>query len=139
QGIAGTEANRMSAYKALSNYMAHIANRYATQELRQNLISRFQQTYGKYLYKNGIDWRAPIITHDTKVRKAIESARKYIEHLIRVRTAEQRWWQQKMQSIAEMMEGVPLLKGKPREWVMNFAASDPTAVLRAITFHQYLG
>ena len=139
QGVAGEQANRTSSYKAMSNYMSHIANRYSTNELKANLISRFQQTYGKYLYKNGTDWEAPINTNDLKLKKAIEASRSYIRHLMRVPTKSQDWWQEKMRSIAEMMEGVPVVKGAPREWVMNFATKDPTATIRAMAFHQYLG
>jgi hypothetical protein len=139
QGIDGKEAQRTSAYKALSNYMAHIANRYSTNELKMNLISRFQQTYGKYLAKNGVDWRAPVIVDDLQLKQSIEAARDYIKDIIRMPDQFQDWWSEKMRSFAEAMEGVPVLKGAPREWVMNFASSDPTAFVRAATFHQYLG
>lgn len=139
QGIDGKDAQRTSAYKALSNYMAHIANRYSTNELKMNLISRFQQTYGKYLYKNGVDWQAPIITQDLQLKRSIEAARNYIKNIIRMPDPFQDWWSEKMRMIAEAMEPVPGLKGKPREWVMNFASTDPTTFIRTTTFHQYLG
>lgn len=139
QGIEGKYSQRTSAYKALSNYMAHIANRYSTNELKMNLISRFQQTYGKYLAKNGVDWKAPVVVDDLALKSSIEAARNYIKDIIRMPDQFQDWWSEKMRSFAEAMEGVPVLKGAPREWVMNFASSDPTAFVRAAAFHQYLG
>lgn len=139
QGIEGKDAQRTSAYKALSNYMAHIANRYSTNELKMNLISRFQQTYGKYLAKNGVDWRAPVITDDLALKSSIEAARDYIKDIIRMPDQFQDWWSEKMRTVAEFMEPIPVLKGKPREWVMNFASSDPTTFIRTTAFHQYLG
>lgn len=139
QGIDGKQAQRTSAYKALSNYMSHIANRYSTNELKMNLISRFQQTYGKYLYKNGVDWKAPVIVDDLALKSSIEAARDYIKDIIRMPDEFQDWWSQKMRSIAEGMEPIPILKDKPREWVMNFASTDPTTFIRTTTFHQYLG
>jgi hypothetical protein len=139
QGIEGKEAMRTSAYKALSNYMAHIANRYSTNELKMNLISRFQQTYGKYLAKNGVDWRAPVITDDLALKSSIEAARSYIKDIIRMPDQFQDWWSEKMRTVAEFMEPIPVLKGKPREWVMDFASSDPTTFIRTTAFHQYLG
>jgi hypothetical protein len=138
-GIDGKQAQRTSAYKALSTYMAHIANRYSTNELKSNLISRFQHTYGKYLAKNGVDWQAEIVVDDLKLKQSIEAARTYIKDLIRMPDPFQNWWSQKMRSLAEAMEPVPVLKGAPREWVMNFASRDPTAFLRATSFHMYLG
>lgn len=138
-GLEGKQAQRTSAYKALSNYMGHIANRYSTNELKSNLISRFQQTYGKYLEKNGVDWRAPVVVDDLQLKKSIEIARDYIKDIIRMPDEFQNWWSTKLRSIAEMMEGNKLTEGYLRNKVMNFATRDPTAFLRATSFHMYLG
>lgn len=138
-GIEGKKAQRTSAYKSLSNYMAHIASRYSTNELKMNLISRFQHTYGQYLVKNGVDWLAPVATNDVQLARSIEAARTYIKNIIRMPDRFQTWWSEKMRTIAEAMEPIPVLKGKPREWVMNFASSDPTTFIRTTAFHQYLG
>lgn len=139
-GIDGKEAQRTSAYKALSLYMGHIANRYSTNELKMNLIGRFQATYGKYLTEP-FNWKSPLKSeyhNDLSLRKAVEAQRQYIEDLIRLPDTFQKWWADKMRSLAEAMEGT-ILEGKPREWVMNFASRDPTAFLRATSFHMYLG
>lgn len=140
-GLDGKQAQRMSAYKSMQLYTNHIANRYSTNELKMNLIGRFQNTYGKYL-ANRTDWRAPLLPeahNDLSLRNAIENQRHYIENILRLPDDFQNWWSSRMRSLAESMEGKPLVAGKIRDWTMSFGARDPVAFLRAATFHQYLG
>lgn len=146
-GLDGKDAHRRSAFSSLQMYMNHIANRYATNELKMNLIGRFQNTYGKYLI-NPTNWQSPlksVAENDLRLKRAITAQRGFIEDMIRMPDGFQQWWSGQMRSIAEAMELAPKpllgkgLGGKPREWVMNLAAKDPTSYMRAITFHQFLG
>lgn len=139
-GLDGEQAHRTSSYKALSLYMGHVANRFSTNELKMNLIHRFQNTYGDYLQNPG-NWKSPLKVeyhNDLSLARAVNAQRDYIKDIIRLPDPMQDWWNTKMRNIAEVMEG-GVLGGKPRDWVMNMGQRDPTAALRTATFHIYLG
>jgi hypothetical protein len=139
-GLDGEDAHRVSSYKALSLYMGHVANRYSTNELKMNIIGKFQNSYGKYL-TNPSNWKSDLkneFFNDLSLKRSIEAQRDYIKDIIRLPDPMQDWWNQKMRNLAEVMEG-SRLGGKPRDWVMQAGLRDPTAALRTATFHLYLG
>jgi hypothetical protein len=148
-GLDGKEAHRASAYYSLQAYTNHVANRISINELKMNLVGRFQNTYGEFL-KNKGDWRSElnaVARNDLKLSRAIEAQRTFIGDMMRMPDKFQNQWMNAMRSIAETMEprntdGLVkrgLKKIAPREWVMDFASRDPTEVLRAMAFHQFLG
>lgn len=151
-GLDGTEANRVSAYKSLSMNLAHIANRYPINELRMGLVGRFQNTYGEYL-QNPTNWEGPLsreARNNTQLAQSIEAQRRYIKDLMRTPTMSEEWWNNKMRAIAESISArpvIPVFTGTgvrnispgAADFFMNLAGKDPISVVRAVTFHQYLG
>lgn len=138
---SGIVSDRMSSYKALQMYANHVAHRYSTNELKMNLIARFQKTFGEFL-QNPANWRSELTVeakNNIKLRDTINTQRNFIDDLIKVPDSFQQWWADRMRAISESMAKVEWLKGKPSNFVMRMGNKDPVAALRNATFHQYLG
>jgi hypothetical protein len=121
-------------------YADHVANRYSTNELKMNLIAKFQNTFGDYL-QNPANWRSPVkseFASDLKTVAAIDAQRDFIQDLIKTPNSFQQAWSNTMRGIADAMSPVKGLK-TPSKWVMRVGTKDPVSALRSLTFHQYLG
>ncbi len=146
-GLDGAVAERRSAAASFDAYINHIANRWSTFDIKNSVVGKFQNTYGKYLDKGGTDWRAPVLpkyAQDDALYQTIEAERRFIKNMLRMPDPHTQWITARVRALSEWMEqasifDVHYLAGRPQRAIMSLAGKDPLAALKTATFHFALG
>jgi hypothetical protein len=141
-GLDGDVAERRSAVASLDAYINHVANRASIYDIKNSLIGRFQNTFGKYL-ENAGDWTSEInsrYTADSSLVNTIEVERRYIEDLMKYPTAYSVWMKNRIRGFSEFVDGHSIFSSKAlSKGVMSLYNKDPVGALKTAAYHQLLG
>ena len=138
-GIDGKEPLMKNPIEAIEGYLSHISTNMPINEFRMSIVAKFQKSYGKYLPDG---WAGDIygLSKSDPLYKSIKQAQDYLVDFLRIRTVEERQWQNAMYKISETMSSIPGLKGTAQKLVLdNLASRDPITALRGAAFHSLLG
>jgi hypothetical protein len=142
-----TSLNQVDRSQATSSYVQSIANIMPLNEYRMGTVKEWENTVKEILIAEGQVEKASLVNFNSastgitnpRLAKEMEHSRDYLSRVMSVPSIEETKTAGLMTRLADKMYGVPVLGGKPRDWVKSGIGIDPVTKLKGLTFNLHLG